>query len=109
MVAGSPRCLPKCEDSREPTAVRSASAPAASDANTHAETRAPERGSALRVEGLRAAGLLATEASTEASSQARAFGVIKTPGGKSCKSIRRLSVIRLLTMPLATRSEYLIH
>jgi hypothetical protein len=74
----------------------------------HANVRASASDVTLRVEALRAAGLLAVHASTSVSFHALAFGVIKTPGGKACESIRRFSVMRLLTMPFATRSLYLI-
>jgi len=75
----------------------------------HAASCVEERELGLRVDGFRAAGRAAIQASTSSSFHARAFGVIRTPGGKSWESIGRLSVMRLLTTPLATRSGYLIH
>ena len=74
-------------------------------ARTHAATCVESGRALFRVDRLRAAGLLEIHSSTAVSSHALAFGVIKTPGGKSCVSIRRLSVMRLLTTPFATRSE----
>ena len=109
MLARGLRGLPKCACFRSRFDVpASAGFTLSLKVTTHAVASAG-CGLALRVEGLRAAGRVEIHASTAVSSHALALGVIKTPAGKSWVSIKRLSVMRLLTMPLATRSGYLIH
>jgi hypothetical protein len=51
-----------------------------------------------------AVGRLATHALISSSPHARAFGVIKTPGGKPCVSIARFNVILELNRPRAIKS-----
>jgi hypothetical protein len=61
-----------------------------------ASTCAAVRGAAFWRTAFLAAGRLATHALTSSSLHTRAFGVIKTPGGKPCVSIARFNVIREL-------------